>query len=193
MDSPIDKNTWHQLRDRLRPFIVSRSATLADADDILQDAMLRMHRGLPKLRDDQRLGAWMFQVARSAIADHARKSARTPLADHDAPESTDESFDEDSVAELARCVGLLAHRLPEPYREALVLTELRGLAQREAADIAGISLSGMKSRVQRGRAKLREMLQACCVVAVDSRGSVSGCEARSRDGMPAKSRDLTRC
>jgi len=71
--------------------------------------------------------------------------------------------------------------LPSPYREAITLTELEGRTQREAAQMLGISLSGMKSRVQRGRAKLRGMLEACCKVAVDARGKVIACEPRKGD------------
>jgi RNA polymerase sigma-70 factor (ECF subfamily) len=63
-------------------------------------------------------------------------------------------------------------RLPSPYREAVTLVELEGLTAREAAEMVGISVSGMKSRVQRGRAQLREMLDACCEIALDARGKV---------------------
>ena len=69
-------------------------------------------------------------------------------------------------------------RLPSPYREALTLTEIEGLTQRAAADLLGVSLSGMKSRVQRGREKLRELLEACCRIGLDARGRVIGCEPR---------------
>lgn len=190
-----DHAAWQDLRSRLRPFILSRAASAADADDILQDAMLRMHRGLSNLRDDQRLSAWMFQVARSAIADYARKAARTPLTDREPPDTAQEPFatDEDTAVVLARCVGAFVHRLPDVYREALLLTEMGGLTQREAAQQLGISLSGMKSRVQRGRVKLREMLEGCCTIAMDARGCVSDCEPRPLEDVPANLRDLTRC
>ena len=73
---------------------------------------------------------------------------------------------------------------PSPYREAITLTELEGRTQREAAEMLGISLSGMKSRVQRGRAKLRAMLEACCEIAVDARGKVIACEPRAAGSKP---------
>ena len=60
--------------------------------------------------------------------------------------------------------------LPEPYREALTLVELEGLTQREAAERLGISHSGLKSRVQRGRALLRRALVRCCDVELDRAG-----------------------
>jgi RNA polymerase sigma-70 factor, ECF subfamily len=70
-------------------------------------------------------------------------------------------------------VSLFVARLPPPYREAVTLVELEGLTARAAADIVGISVSGMKSRVQRGRAQLRRMFEACCEIALDARGKVT--------------------
>jgi RNA polymerase sigma-70 factor (ECF subfamily) len=74
--------------------------------------------------------------------------------------------------------------LPSPYREALILTEMEGLAQKDAATMLGVSVSGMKSRVQRGRQKLRALLEECCEIALDARGRVIGCEPRDRPGGP---------
>ncbi|MFO0634577.1 MAG: TauD/TfdA family dioxygenase [Nannocystaceae bacterium] len=74
--------------------------------------------------------------------------------------------------------------LPSPYREALTLTELEGLTQREAAQMLGVSLSGMKSRVQRGRVQLRRALEGCCDIAVDARGRVIAYTPRSDGRLP---------
>jgi len=158
-------------------------------DDVVQDVFLRMQRGLPELRDEERFTAWMYQVARSAIADNGRARARHPLPDEEAPElSADDDSDEESDRRVARglsaCVAVFVARLPSPYREAVTLVELEGLTIREAAELAGISVSGMKSRVQRGRAQLRELFEECCDIAVDARGKPvdaiprSGCRPR---------------
>jgi len=80
--------------------------------------------------------------------------------------------------ELAAYLLPLINRLPSPYREALSLTELEGLTQQAAADLLGISLSGAKSRVQRGREKLRALLDDCCRIGVDARRRVIDCEPR---------------
>jgi RNA polymerase sigma-70 factor (ECF subfamily) len=74
--------------------------------------------------------------------------------------------------------------LPSPYREAITLTELQGMTQKEAAAMLGISLSGMKSRVQRGRKQLQELLQACCEIALDPRGRVMSFEKRPEGTVP---------
>jgi RNA polymerase sigma-70 factor (ECF subfamily) len=124
----------------------------------------------------------MYQIARNAVADHGRTRARHPVAEPE--EHVAESADDDRVAAtaLAACLSMFVARLPSPYREAITLVELEGMTIQAAAEIAGISLSGMKSRVQRGRAQLRAMLDACCAIAVDARGKVTNVVSR---GNPA--------
>lgn len=80
---------------------------------------------------------------------------------------------------LAGCLEPLVERLPEPYLDAVTLTELNGLNQKEAADELGVSLSGMKSRIQRGRGKLKDLLLDCCKIEVDRRGAVIDYERRN--------------
>lgn len=183
--------SWDELATRLRPFIRRRVASEPDADDVLQDVLLRVHRGLPSLHDEDRFGPWMYRIARTTIADHLRGRLRHPVAARGAvAERLDEATepfgeDEDAVAgEVAQYLAFFVASLPSPYREALTLTELEGRTQREAAQMLGISLSGMKSRVQRGRARLRAMLEACCELAVDARGKVIACEPRRAGELP---------
>jgi RNA polymerase sigma-70 factor (ECF subfamily) len=81
---------------------------------------------------------------------------------------------------LAQCIQPFLARLPTDYADALRWVDLEGMTQAEAAQRAGISVSGMKSRVQRGRAKLQELLEVCCRFELDCRGRVIGYEARKR-------------
>lgn len=174
---PTTARTAHQeLEARLRPFVARRVPSSADVDDIVQEVFLRMQRGIASLRDDQRFGAWVYQVARSAIADHRRARVRHPLTDREPEELPAEA--EDGGVDLAAYVAPFVAMLPSPYREALTLTELEGLTQKEAAEMLGLSVSGMKSRVQRGRAQLRELFDQCCKLALDVRGRVIACEPR---------------
>lgn len=165
---------WSEVSTKLRPFVARRVDT-PDVDDVLQDVLLRMHRGLDGLADEQHFTAWMYQVARSAIAEHGRTRARHPVAEPRDARVDDEHDDDDRTAAsaLAACLTVFVARLPSPYREAVTLVELEGLTTREAAELAGVSVSGMKSRVQRGRAQLREMLDECCAIALDVRGRVT--------------------
>src|SRR5207245_11044477 len=94
-------------------------------------------------------------------------------------------------AGVAGCLRAMIERLSEDYRQAVRLVDLEGLAQHEAAARLGLSVSGMKSRVQRGRRQLREMLGACCVVALDRRRGVVDYEVRDRQSNSC--RDLPGC
>lgn len=168
--------TWQEVETRLRPF-VARRVSASDVDDVMQDIFVRMQRGLAALRDEQRFTSWLFQIARSAVAEHGRSRVRHPLPDGDvsddlpAPPLDDD--DRDAARALAACVSMFVAQLPSPYREAVTLVELEGLTAREAADMVGISVSGMKSRVQRGRDQLRRMFDECCEIALDARGKVT--------------------
>lgn len=134
--------------------------------------MLRIHRGLPGVRADGALVGWLYQVTRHALVDHlrARRSGvEVPHADAAGAETDDAAFER-----LAACVRPFAAMLPSPYREAIELVELAGLTQVEAAARLGVPVSTMKSRVQRGRAQLRELLERCCAIEVDARNHVVG-------------------
>ena len=81
--------------------------------------------------------------------------------------------------ELATCLRPIVERLPEIYREAVVLADLEGITQREVAGRLGLSVSGAKSRVQRGRQAIKAMLQDCCRIQLDAGGRVTGYEVQS--------------
>jgi RNA polymerase sigma-70 factor, ECF subfamily len=187
---PAARGAWQELEAELRPFVARRVRAEADVDDIIQEVFLRMQRGLPGLRDDQRFGPWVYQIARNAIVDHRRVAARHPVRDAAQVEDEvapmdDEAKDEHGVEQLlAAYVAPFVAMLPSPYREALTLTELEGLSQKDAASMLGISVSGMKSRVQRGRQMLRKLFEDCCHIALDARGHAIGCEPRVDGRVP---------
>jgi RNA polymerase sigma-70 factor (ECF subfamily) len=173
---------WKDLRAMLERFVSARVAR-PDAEDILQEALVRVSRGLPRLREGARLGAWVHQIARNTIADHYRNpiSRRACSADMEMDDLGDTSEPEPAAAlELAALLSEFVRLLPSASREALELTHLRGVTQTEAARRLGLSVPGMKSRVQRARAQLRDLLDACCDIETDVRGRVVDFEPRNR-------------
>ncbi len=172
-----------ELEGRLRPFVARRVSSSADVDDVIQDVFLRMLRSVAHLREEDRFGPWVYQIARSAIASYRRTRSRHPLATNPPPEAAEDPFEiaGDCAAEqeVAAYTAQLIATLPTPYREALTLTELEGLTQAEAAEMMGLTVSGMKSRVQRGREQLRKLVNQCCEIALDARGRVIGCAPRT--------------
>jgi RNA polymerase sigma-70 factor (ECF subfamily) len=148
---------------------------------------LQVHRALPTLRDDDRLHAWVYQTTRRAIADFYRAPSHTRevpagAAVDLAPEvaaATNEDADGRALQELSVCLKPLISGLGPADQEALRLVEFEGVTQVEAAGRLGLSVSGMKSRVQRARLHLRTALDECCRIALDRRGGVIDYEART--------------
>ena len=184
MIGPELREAWPALAARLRPFVARRLPREADVDDVLHDVLLRVQRGQAELRDEQRFGPWVYRVARGVVVDHLRAAARRPPdlapleAIEEVPATPEAQDDRAASAALAARVPAFVAALPAPYREALTLTELEGLTQAESAERLGVSWSGMKSRVQRGRVQLRAALEACCDIERDARGKVVGFERR---------------
>jgi len=136
-------------------------------DDLVQETFLRVHTGLPGLRNPDRVGAWVFQIARNTLADTLRRRP-DEVAEDDLPDTilavdaTDPFPDPSAV--IASWLPAMIDDLPDTYREALRLTELDGLSQAQLAERLGLSPSGARTRVQRGRKLLLERLEACCLV-----------------------------
>jgi RNA polymerase sigma-70 factor (ECF subfamily) len=174
MDTALEP-LWTHLHDRLYRFICSRLPDEDDAEDILQDVFLRIHDRLDTVRDAQKLESWIYQVARNCITDYYRARRRlVPLSDlsEEAQVGEDASDDDAIVQNLTADIRQIVQSLPDPYREALILTEYEGLSQKELAERLGLSLSGAKSRVQRARLKIKDALLACCHFEFDARGLV---------------------
>ena len=170
MDTPGIEILWNQLHVRLCRFICSRLADEDDAEDILQEVFLRIHANLAYVRDMKKLESWVYQIARNSITDYYR-SKRTHVELSDYPvEDEDDSLD--IPVSLSPYLREVVESLPEPYREALILTEYQGVSQKELSDRLGISFSGAKSRVQRARQKVRDIMLTCCHFEFDARGLV---------------------
>ncbi len=171
----------HAIAKQIRPFVERRVAP-GDADDVMQEILQRVHASAEALDAETRFAAWLHRVARNVIIDHHRRDTRRE-ARHEAFASTwrsEEEEQQDAAASLSMFVGAFVEMLPSPYREALRLSEIQGLTMREAAEREGVSISGMKSRVQRGRRLLRELFEACCEIALDARGRVVEFSPRPR-------------
>jgi RNA polymerase sigma-70 factor, ECF subfamily len=180
---------WLEFRPRLRAFVTRRVSNGADADDIVQFVFLQMHRTLADIRSGERIQAWLYSTARRAIADHYRSDRRRrevpagDVMDLDAlrPGSEAPTGDAGGVRQdVASCLAPLVDGLPPPDRDAIVLTGFQGFRIADAAARAGLSLTGMKSRVQRARRKLRKAMLDCCHVALDARGTPTSCAKRPR-------------
>ena len=180
--------SWRTFEARLRAY-VRRRVEPAAVDDVVGDILLRLVQHRAALEAARNPLAWMLRLAANATADHHRRRAaerralsraRSETETEAAGESTERNGARAAAEEISHCIRPLIEGLPARYRAALLMTEIQGLTQAEAAARLGLSLSGTKSRVQRGRAKLKQALLRCCEVQRDRRGGVL--DYRRRDG-----------
>ena len=162
---------------RLRAFIRRRVRNDTVADDLAQETLLKVYRSRATLRDDTKLEAWLYQIARGTIIDHYRRerpSEELPAA------VAGESPDEMAALRAGVVISMrkFLEELPEAYREPVRMAELEGLPLARIALRLDLSLTAVKSRVRRGRAMLRKKLQDCCRFEFDRLGQVIGYERR---------------
>jgi RNA polymerase sigma-70 factor (ECF subfamily) len=169
---PSTEAIWTHLNSDLRRFIRRRVSDDSVADDLLQETFVRVHRNIGTLQEADRLAAWVYRIARNVIHDHYRSARNTVALDGNDPAG--ESDDRAGCVRGRACGWLdeMIRSLPDGYREAVQLAEIDGLPQQEVADRLGLSLSGAKSRIQRGRAILKGVLEQCCHFEIDGRGRV---------------------
>jgi RNA polymerase sigma-70 factor (ECF subfamily) len=171
------ESIWDELASRLRSFIRSRVGDHAAAEDILQEVFLKIHQKLPTVRASERLEAWVWRIVRNAIIDYFRKLRPSEAWSEQLDRSSDKAAD---GPDLGPCVRKFINELPPAYRDALLLTEWRGLTQDQMGKRLGLSSSGAKSRVQRARGQLKKLLLDCCRLELDRRGNVLEMTPRAR-------------
>lgn len=180
------EQVWQELSQKLRSFFRRRVADDQLAEDLLQETFLRIHNGIGSLQESERLVAWVYRIAHNTLMDHFRKGPPKEVLVDDFDISQDQP-DANYNEEVAGWLGYMVESLPARYRAAVKLAELEGVTQREVSEQLGLSVSGAKSRVQRGREKLKDLLLRCCHLELDGRGNVvdyrprAGCRACCSD------------
>ena len=165
------ENIWNDFHDRLSAFVEKRIFDREMTDDCVQEIFIKIYNGLSSLRDNRKLESWIFQIARNTIVDHNRqtiKYATVPINSQDPEFEIDDNRNE----EIAKSIVPFIKQLPLKYSNSLMQYEIEGLSQKEISEKENISLSGTKSRIQRGRLKLMNALNECCKFEIDKRGNV---------------------
>lgn len=171
-----DLGAFRSLVERHRSRIYSLALRLVrdrmEAEDMTQEAFLRIYRGLPGFRGDSAFTTWMTRVALNTFHRHVRRLPRTgPLAGAGADPGDDDPAadipsgeagpdDRAATGQSAERVRLLVAGLPQPFRDAVVLFYLQEKSVEEAAATLGVSVGTLKSRLFRGRQVLLKRWQA---------------------------------
>jgi RNA polymerase sigma-70 factor (ECF subfamily) len=162
---------WKELRPQLKNFILSRVSDESAADDILQEVFIKIHSHIETLKDETKVERWIYQITRNTIIDHYRTQKIEEDIPQDIPVS-DRTPEKIDLKTGFTSIKAIIESLPQPYAQALLLTEFEGLSQKELAQRLGISVSGAKSRVQRARKMLKTKLNQCCRIEFDSHGTI---------------------
>jgi len=174
------ENLWKEFSGHVRNFIRQRVSDENDAEDVLQDIFMRIHNGIGSLKNEERVESWVFSIARRALSDYYRSRNRkktTPASDEIEEPADDVNFnvnefegEHDVHEEVLSWLIPMIDELPEKYSKPLKMADVDGKTQQQVADQLELSLSGAKSRVQRAREKLGEVLAACCKVEFGEEG-----------------------
>lgn len=149
-------------KEDLSRYLFHRVKDTAEVEDILHDILIKLHENCEKVHSIKQIRSWLFTVAHHRLMDHYRQQKKMmPALSGQQLEMAEEQTE--ALEEIAEnCLMGLAHKLPERYREPLMMAEMEGISQKEIAVRLGISYSGAKSRVQRAREMLREAFYNCC-------------------------------
>ncbi|MFY0611560.1 MAG: sigma-70 family RNA polymerase sigma factor [Hyphomicrobiaceae bacterium] len=181
---PISDDEWHKIERQLRTYVRSR-VDPAWIDDVVGNILVRLVQNAQALSKADNLAAYVQQVSKNAVVDHYRRRSVEhrvlSQVQADAAGTIHSNDVQAAEAAISRCLFPFIAELPPRYRNALTLTEIKQLSQKEAADRLGLSVSGLKSRVQRGRSLLKRAVSQCCLVEIDRRGGVMDCERRPDD------------
>ncbi|HEO65402.1 MAG TPA: RNA polymerase sigma factor SigZ [Spirochaetes bacterium] len=173
------ESIWEQYHHKLHLFIQKRVSDSFAADDILQEVFLKVLTKIDSLKDSDKLQGWVYQIARNAIIDYYRSHA--PLEPPDNLIAIESSPSDKARQEIISCLEPMIRCLPEPYREAIILSDIEGRTQKEIAEKANLSLSGAKSRVQRARTMMKAMLLDCCQFEFDHQGRMVDYSRKEKD------------
>ncbi len=160
---------WKHHESELRAWLRGRLGNRDDADDLLQDLFLKALRQDRRFCEIRNARAWLFEVARNALADRLR--LRRDLVE--LPDDLVQGHEEPTPLDgLADCLPRALAALSAEDREAITRCDLEGMTQAELAALKGLTLPGAKSRVQRARRRLRARLTEACQVRFDESGRV---------------------
>ncbi len=138
---------------RIRAMLSRKVGADSELEDVLQESLIALHEKRHTLDPGRPVGPWMYAIANYKLIDHWRKRGRSRLV-------LDDEADMDVAADTfaGMDIAALLGELPEAQAEAIRMTHIEGMTNREAAERLGIGTSAMKLRVHRGMLRLKEIV-----------------------------------
>jgi RNA polymerase sigma-70 factor (ECF subfamily) len=146
--------------------------------DILQEVYIKVIQNIDKINKAENIKSYLLKIADNAVTDHYRKQGNknnneipADLLTINEPEVNDNSL---QLADC--CLRPMIESLEPIYRDALIMIDLEGLTQKQYAEKACLSYTNAKTRVQRARQKLKEIILSCCTYEFDKYGNIISCK-----------------
>ena len=176
---------YDQHYESVRKFILAYVKDEWVADDLIQEAFIKVQKNLESVKDPAKLSSWIFRIAYNLCHDHYRQSKRAAINQHNIQQEI-VSFKEAVVQkkleqqQMGECVQDKMDLLPPDYRSVLILADIMAFSHKEIAEIMEISVSNVKVRIHRARKKFRAILEDHCSFEVDER-SVLVCDPKEQE------------
>ena len=145
----------NSISPRLYRFFVAQAVSRAEADDLLQETWLRIHRVRHTYRPGERAIAWFYAIARHVRVDHYRKAMRTTIREHDLDEISEPTAAAQPAGDRDELEALLAP-LSSGEREVVEMLKVEGLSLEEVARATSSTVGSVKQKAHRAYKKLRE-------------------------------------
>ncbi len=171
---------WNKHQGHLLNFIKNNIDEALIAEDILQEVSIKLLDNINRKTEIENYKNWLFQVTRNTIADYYRKNKKhSELSLNQSESNTNSSA---CVCDLSGFV--IKTYLPKKYSQALYLSDIQQKPQQEIAEILDLSLTATKSRIQRGRKKLKELIGECIDIFYNKKGQVSDFQLKDNCELP---------
>ncbi|MBK5214756.1 MAG: sigma-70 family RNA polymerase sigma factor [Flavobacteriaceae bacterium] len=159
---------WKQFNEELYFFILKKVKNESATSDIFQNTFLKIHKNLNQLKEEEKVKAWVFQIARNEIANYFKQESVYIASVNDESESLSEKY------QNICCFDKFINDLPDIYREPIELVYIKGKKQQQVAEILAISLPNVKARIRRAKDILKKNFNECCKFDFDKNGSLIG-------------------
>lgn len=157
-----------QLYKPLYHYIKKKINNQLDAEDLTQEVFYKLYNS--KNDEVKNIKSWLYSIARNSIIDYYRRKKHFTAEEEIFIEK--ELSEKSAIDELTNCVAPFVNQLPEDYITIMKLSEIENFSQKEIAQKFGMNYATVRSKVQRGRKKLKELISDCCTVVQGGKGGI---------------------
>lgn len=158
-----------QLYEPLFLYVKKRINSHEDAEDLTQEVFYKLSKA--ENSTVASIKSWVYTIAKNTITDYYRKK-RIPITEFNEMPYYHEYDEESAATELSKCVTRFLNELPEEYRSIMILSELEEIPQKEIAAQLNMNYVTVRSKIQRGRKKLKALFAKCCDITQGGKGSI---------------------